>query len=57
MDKNKITPELQAKILREHAEMLSLLKYAPKDNSSGDYMEWLGKRDELVSKIQKIEAN
>ncbi|MCC5814511.1 MAG: hypothetical protein JJT78_07130 [Leptospira sp.] len=55
MEKNKISPELQAKILREHAEMLTLLKYAPQDSSSEDYKEWLGKRDNIISKIQKIE--
>lgn len=55
MDKSKITPELLAKILREHSDMLSLLNYAPMDGSGDEYKSWLEKRDSLVSKIKKID--
>ncbi|MCZ8238673.1 MAG: hypothetical protein O9346_16310 [Leptospiraceae bacterium] len=56
MDKSKITPELLTKILREHSEMLSVLKLANGNMSSIEWKEWIDKKTEIISKIQKIES-
>lgn len=57
MDKSKITPELLTKILREHSEMLSVLKLANGNMSPVEWKEWVDKKNEIISKIQKIETN
>ena len=56
MDKSKITPELLTKILREHSEMLSVLKLANGNMSSIEWKEWIDKKTEIISKIQKIKS-
>ncbi len=54
MEKSKLTPEGITKLLREHAELLSLIQYAPEPGSaSEDYEKWWEKRKSLLEKIQK----
>jgi|JI9StandDraft_1071089.scaffolds.fasta_scaffold295298_2 hypothetical protein len=57
MDKSKITPEMLTKILREHSEMLSVLKLADKSLSEIEWKEWFEKKDIVLSKVQKIETH
>lgn len=57
MDKSKISPEILAKILREHAEMLSHLSHAPETMSTEEWKTWSAKKKEILSKIKKIDVD
>lgn len=56
MDKSKMTAEQWAKLLREHADMLTLIQDAPKKNDSDEYERWLERRETLLSKIKRFES-